>query len=75
MDLTEDGEMGEKEGTPEPRPGKGGTSRGMCGHDNTERSYDPDPCGHTSSIDQLVTALCKAFMEGSPDQCRYRLRR
>ena len=25
----EDGKMGEKEGTPKPRPGKGGTSRGM----------------------------------------------
>ena len=65
MDLTEDSEMGEKEGTPEPRPGKGGTSSSSAGMNGTE-CYDPDLCGCTSSIDQLVIALCEAFMEGSP---------
>ena len=30
--------------------------------------YDPDPCRRTSSIDQLVAALCEAFTEGGP-QC------
>ena len=67
MDLTEDGEMGEKEGTLKARPGKGGTSGGMRRCDGTEQ-YDPDPQGCSSSIDPLVAVLCEAFMEGSP-QC------
>ena len=67
MDPTEDGEMGEKEGTPEGRPVKGGTSGGTCRCDSMEQ-YDPDPRGCTSSIDHLVAALHEAFMEGSP-QC------
>ena len=57
--------MGEKEGTPEPRPGKGGISSGACGC-NGMKCYDPDPGGRTSSIDQLVTALHEAFIEGGP---------
>ena len=65
MDLTEDSKMGEKEGTPKGRPGKGGTSSGMCRWNGTER-YDLDPWGCSSSIDQLVAALCEAFMEGGP---------
>ena len=65
MDLTEDGESREREGTPKEKLGKGGTSSGTCRHDNMEQ-YDPDPCGHTSDIDQLVAALSEAFVEGSP---------
>ena len=56
--------MGEQEGTPKRRLGKGGTSNGV--HGNNMEQSDPDPHGCTSSIDQLVAALFEAFMEGSP---------
>ena len=36
MDLTKDGKRGEREGTPKERLGKGGTSSGICRHDDME---------------------------------------
>ena len=56
MDLTEDGKRGEKEGTPKRRLGKGGASGNVHGRNDMEQC-DLDPCGHTSSIGQLVAAL------------------
>ena len=71
MDLTKDGEKGEREGTPKGKVGKEGTNGGTCGCDDMEQ-YDPDPHGCASSIDQLVAALCEAFVEGSPQHSRKR---
>ena len=46
---------------------KKASAAGAHGRDSMER-YDPNPQGCSAGSDQLVTALCKAFMDDSP-QC------
>ena len=71
MDLNDDGDRGERGKTPKGEPGSGGASGGAHGCESTVR-YDLDPRGCATSLDQLVAALCEAFLEGGPQCSRKR---